>query len=137
MRFDSTRTPHEYVSIISQRPQLKPVHVVYLPGCASITLLTSTSTCNDDRLSGSLSSSSSASKAAGDLKASKALSLNSNLCGLANHYVYLLMAPSRSSSSCDSCDDGTLSSRKNLQRTLQKIRCCCRRLHPIAALPWI
>ena len=56
--------------------------VVYLPGCASITFATPTSTCDGDRLSGSLSSSSSASKAAGDLKASETLSLSSNLHGL-------------------------------------------------------
>ena len=87
-------------------------------------LLLCTSTCND-KLSGSLSSSSSPSKSADNLKASETLSLNLNLCGLIT-----LVAPTRSSSSCDSCNDGMLSSRKNLQRALQKNYCFCRRLYP-------
>ena len=73
--------PGRYTS--SWAPKNSPsVIVVCLPECASITFATPTSTCDDDRLSGSLSSSSTASKAAGDLKASEILSLNSNLCGL-------------------------------------------------------
>ena len=99
--------------------------VFYLPGCASITLAAPTATCNGDRLLGCLSSSSSTSKAAGDLKSSETLLLSSNLCGLVT-----IMALSRSSSFCDSCDDRTLSSRKNLQRALQKNNCCCRCLYP-------
>ena len=92
---------------------------------------TPTSTCDDDRLSGSLSSSSHASKAAGDLKASETPSLNSNLCGLIP-----LMAPSGYSSSSDSWDNETLSSRKNFQRTLQKITVSAV-ASTLAALPWI
>ena len=60
--------------------------ILYLPGCALITFATPNSTCDGDKLSGSMSSSSSASKAVGDVKASETLSLRRNLCGLVTLY---------------------------------------------------
>ena len=113
--FDSTRSPHEYVSIISQQPQLHLWWLLTYPDVHRLHLLLLLLLAIGDRLSGSLSSSLSASKAAGDLKALEILLLSLNLCGLVT-----VMAPSRSSLSCSSCDDGTLSSRENLWRALQK-----------------
>ena len=101
-----------------------PMMVVYLPGYGSITFATPASTCDDDMLSCSLSSSSSTSKAEGDQCFRDTVAKLQPVWS--SHYI---MAPRRSSS-CDSCDDGTLSSRENLQRGLQKTHRYCRRLYP-------